>query len=89
MTPIIFHQANTQFKPPPDLHESQCMTIHAYRGQVISGSVDGAMIVVVAWKPNTFELAELVAGKPIFLSCIGGLPPHFLTTDFEAAIRPS
>ena len=89
MTPVSFPEANCNFKAPPDLEESQCMTIPAYKGIIERGSVEGAPIVVVAWKPSIEELEILKRGGPIFLSMLGGLPPHFLTTQFEEAIRPA
>lgn len=87
MIPVIFPQANARFGPPSDLDESQCMTIHAYLGKVVGCSIDGADQVITAWKPTADELALLNAGQPVFLSCIGGLPPHFITCDFESARR--
>lgn len=89
MTPTKFPQANTVFGPPEDLAESQCMKIHAFLGNVHGGSVDGSPIVVVAWLPTHEELNALNMGQPIFLSVLGGLPPHFLATSFEQAINPS
>lgn len=89
MTPINFPEANCKFSPPSDLEESQCMTIYAHRGEARGGSVDGSQLVIVAWKPDAAEMADIVAGKPIFLSVMGGLPPHFLTTDFKQANRPA
>lgn len=89
MTPTRFAEANTRFGPPSDLVESQCSTIWAYRGVVSGGSVDGCDFVVTAWKPSAEELKQLNAGNPVFLSCIGGLPPHFITTDFQQAVKPS
>lgn len=89
MNPIEFPQVNAEFRPPPDLDESQCMTIHAYKGKVVGGSVDGAAIVVVAWQPTAEEIELIRQGRPIFLSMLGGLAPHFLSLDFEHAIRPA
>lgn len=89
MNPCQFPQANARLGPPEGFAESQVMTIPAFIGQVASGSVDGATLVVVAWKPTSEELEQLNAGGAIYLSCIGGLPPHFLTTDFEQATRPA
>jgi hypothetical protein len=89
MTPTTFPEANASYGPPPDLTEAQCMTIPAYHGEAKSGSVDGVRIVVVAWQPSAEELQQLAAGKPIFISMIGGLAPHFLTTDFQQAIHPA
>ena len=89
MIAIDFPQSNTTFGPPKDLAESQCNTIRAYVAKIDRGSCDGAMLCVTAWKPDTLELARLVSGNPIYLTVIGGLPPHFITTDFEKAIRPA
>lgn len=89
MTPVHFTEVNTRFGPPPELEESQCMTIPAFVGSVTGGSCDGSSMVVVAWKPTEEELAELNAGNPIFVSMLGGLPPHFLTTSFALAKNPA
>jgi len=88
MTPVLFPQCNAAFGPPSDLDESQCATIPAYVGEVKRGSVEGSKIVVVAWLPTPEELAIIKAGGPIFLSMMGGLAPHFVTTSFEEAIAP-
>lgn len=88
MIPVTFEQSNCKFTPPPELVESQCMTINAYRGTVNGGNLDGSMVVVVAWKPSQQEIDDIVSGKPVLLSCIGGLPPHMIVTDFETAIHP-
>lgn len=89
MTPVQFPEVNSRFSAPPDLGESQVMTVPAYVGRVRGGSVDGAQVVVTAWKPSVEELAQLVAGKPLFLSFLGGLPPHFPTVDFHTATHPA
>lgn len=88
MTPIRFKEANRLFGPPPDLSDSQCNTIYAFQGKVEGGSVDGAALVVTAWRPSAEELEAINKGAPIFLSVIGGLPPHFICTDFQQAINP-
>lgn len=89
MTPIYFPEANFVFNPPPDLDESQCMKVHAHVCEVKQGSVDGVNIVVVAWQPDANDIAKIIAGQPIYLSVVGGLPPHFLTTNFYAATHPA
>ena len=89
MIPTDFPEANAKFGPPSDMAESQVKTIPAYVGQVSSGSVDGATLVVAAWKPTAEELKDLEAGKPVFISMLGGLAPHFLTTDFALATNPA
>ena len=89
MTPINFPEVNCKFTAPPDLEESQCMTIAAYRGWIQGGSVDGSPVVVVAWQPSDTEREMIAEGKPVFISMIGGLAPHFLAMSFEEAIRPA
>lgn len=89
MIPADFPEANASFRAPVDLEESQCATIPAYRGQVVGGSVDGCDLVVVAWRPTHAELTRINLGLPIFLTVIGGLPPHYLSTSFEEATHPA
>jgi hypothetical protein len=89
MQPADFPQANARFGPPPGLAESQVRTVPAHLAQVVSGSVDGARQIITAWKPTAEELQKLQNGALIYLSCLGGLPPHFLTTSFEEALRPA
>lgn len=89
MTPITFPEANASFKAPADLHENQVATIMAYCGPIPGGSMDGEKMVVVAWKPDAAELEALKAGAPVFLTTLGGLPPHFLTVDFHNATNPA
>lgn len=89
MTPVDFHEANAKYDAPSGFTKSQVVTIAAYQGYVQGGSLDGYHLTVTAWKPSTEELTELNAGKPVFLSFMGGLPPHFATTRFEQAIHPA
>ena len=88
MNPVKFPEANKCFTAPPGYEESQVMTIDAYVGKAEGGSCDGALVVVVAWQPSPEEIQAMQNGAPIFLSCIGGLPAHFLTTSFHAATHP-
>ncbi len=89
MSPVKFPEANVMFGPPPDLEESQCLRIPAFAGTVQGGSVDGLQMVITAWLPSAEEIEQLRHGKPIYLSFIGGLPPHFVTTDFNLASHPA
>lgn len=88
MQPINFPEANATFGPPKDM-EGRCDNIKAFCGHVEGGSNDGQKIVVTAWKPNTAEMEQLKRGQPIFISFVGGLPPHFVTTTFNQAIHPA
>lgn len=85
-----FPESNLRIGPPPDLEESQCHTIPAYRGQIQGGSCDGLPQIVVAWVPTAEELGAINAGKPIFLSFVcEGLPPHFPSMSFYQATHPA
>jgi len=81
MTPVVFDEANVVFGPPPGMSESQCASIPACAYEMIGGPLDGCRMVVVAWKPDAKDLEDLNKGSPVFLSVIGGLPPHYLTTS--------
>lgn len=85
MTPAEFPQCNTTFGPPSDMAESQVRTIPAYVGRVKDGSCDGAQMVVTAWFPDALDIVRLQQGHPIYLTFLGGLPPHVPTTSFEEA----
>lgn len=87
MIPENFDQANAIFRPPSDLTH-QCGAILAFKSVIETGSLEGSPLVVTAWKPSDLELAAILRGKPIFVSFLGGLPPHFVTTDFHAATHP-
>lgn len=89
MTPVGFPQANAVFGPPPGFAEQQVAPVYAFKSETRSGSCDGTMMVVTAWKPDERELQRLSAGEPIFLTVLGGLPAHMLTTSFEEATHPS
>ena len=89
MNPVKFPQANCRFGPPPDMSEAQVQTIYAYKDEAKKGSCDGSQMVVVAWKPDAHEIERINAGCPIFLTVLGGLPPHFITTDFRKAVNPA
>jgi hypothetical protein len=89
MTPTPFPEQNAIYGPPPDLEESQCRSIFAWHGQAMRGSCEGAKLIVVAWKPDERELEALIAGRPVFLSMLSGLMPHFLTTNFQEATNPA
>lgn len=72
------------FVAPQGMSLSQVGNIHAYRGTVRDcGGLDGADFVVTAWKPTPEDLKRLNEGGQVYLSVLGGLPPHFLSTSFR------
>lgn len=89
MIPHAFPECNITFTPPEGLDESQVMSIAAFTGGVKQGSIDGVPITVVAWTPTEHERKVLALGNPIYLTFIGGLPPHYPSTSFEEATHPA
>lgn len=89
MNPVDFPETNALFGPPNDLDASQVLSVPAYKGTVERGSLEGAVIVVTAWKPTPEEIVRIIAGQPIFLTFIGGLPPHYPSTCFHTATHPT
>ena len=85
MIPAAFSEANCMFKAPSDMDESQVLAISAFQGTVLGGNLDGCPFVVVAWTPTPEDLERLQNGQPVYLSMLGGLSPHFLTTSFPEA----
>jgi hypothetical protein len=78
--------ATARFSAPDGLDETQVAPIEAFLETVPSGNnLEGASMVVVAWKPSPEEIQDLIDGGQIYLSCLGGLPAHFLTTKFKEA----
>jgi len=71
------------------MDESQVQKAHTFDGEISGGTLDGSPMVVTAWKPNAAELEVLNAGGPVFLTFIGGLPPHRVSVLFETAIQPA
>lgn len=89
MIPVEFPECNKVFRPPSDMEESQVMSIPAYVGEVKQGSIDGVSLTVVAWIPTARERSIIALGNPIYLTFIGGLPPHYPSTSFEEATHPA
>jgi len=85
MKPANFPESNCVFGAPSDLDESQVLSIPAFTGTVIGGNLDGSRLVVVAWLPTPEEIEQLKTGAPVYLTMIGGLAPHFLSTTFQQA----
>jgi hypothetical protein len=75
---------NTDIGPPKGLEESQVHRVKAYQGTVPGPhAIEGLPFTAVAWKPSKEELQDLLNGGNVYLTVIGGLPPHFLTTNIE------
>lgn len=88
MNPTTFPEVNIRYSAPTGIDESQVMTIPAFVGETKSGSMDGVPMVVVAWLPTAEERSKIALGLPIFLTFIGGIPPHYPSMSFEEATHP-
>jgi hypothetical protein len=89
MIPTDFPESNCVFGAPSDLDASQVLSIPALAGKIRGGNLDGARFVAIAWKPTPEEIEQIKSGAPIFLSMLGGLAPHFLTTNITEAAYTS
>lgn len=89
MNPCNFPEANSVFHAPEDFEVEQVASIPAYQHEVQGGTCDGVQQVVVAWMPTPAEIAVILAGNPIYVSMLGGLSAHMVTTDFYAATHPA
>lgn len=73
----VDHATKQIFGAPRD-HEddvSPCETV------VTQSDTEQYVRVWVPWKLDEIELAHLARGGTIWLSTMGGLPPHFLTVQ--------
>ena len=89
MNPTSFPEVNTTFRTPAELSEQQVVPVRGYVHQVAGGSMDGACLCVTCWQPTQAEIESIMEGKPIFLSFLGGVPPHYPSMSFEEATHPA
>lgn len=87
MQPTKFDEMNIVFGPPDGYSEQHVRSVPAFSGQITIGPFEGTQIAITAWKPSPEELAELNRGAPVFISFIGGLPPHYVGTSFNQVLK--
>jgi hypothetical protein len=88
MIPTEFPESNKSFSAPQGTDESQVQAIRACVRERQGGTLDGSMMIIVAWRPSQEEIEQIRHGNPIYLTCLDGLPPHYLATTFEEALLP-
>jgi hypothetical protein len=91
MMPLEFAGTNVTFLIPDDLASNRTKA-RAIRGRVFQvgpGPLDGLAVAVVAYKPSALDVSRFLAGEPIYISFLGGVAPHYLSTTLEEAINPS
>jgi len=87
MKPDTFPGAGIDFTCPNGYSPSQIGTIKAMVTEVVGGNIDGDRLVTVAWRPDAADLERLNNGGLVFLHCVNGLLPHFLTTTLDGVIK--
>lgn len=85
MIPQEFEQSNVILGPPKGLNETHVKSLPMFRGETKQGPFEGGEFFVSVWKPTPLELEQLVEGGFVYLTMLGNVPPHVLTTSFEAA----
>ena len=91
MMPLEFQGTNVTFKLPNDLAGSKTKA-RPIRGRILlieKGPLDGLAVAVVAYKPTPLDVSRILAGEPIYISFLAGVPPHYLSTTLEDALKPS
>lgn len=84
---VKFPESNQMFGPPEGMTEDHVRQAWAFVGVVQGGPFDGCQLVVTAWRPTPDDLSRLSKDGLLYFTCLGGLPPHFLSTDFAEATR--
>jgi len=85
MNPTNFPETNATIGPPRGMSEAQCRQLRAFAAEMVAGPMDGAPVYVVAWQPTLPELERLIEGNPVFITMLGGVMPHYVSTSFEEA----
>lgn len=85
MIPTTFPQANGNHGAPKDVNEDNVRRMPSFTGNIQGGPFDGSQMVIVAWKPTLADLVNLNNGGCVFVSVIGQLSPHYVSSTFEEA----
>jgi hypothetical protein len=89
MKNVEFSEANRTIGAPAGFEETQVQPARVYCGIAEGGSCDGVPISVVAWQPTPEEILNIIGGGPIYVTMMGGVAPHFVTTSFDQATKPA
>jgi len=73
MTPIK-HQSNNVFVGPPKSWDDRGGRLRLPALHVTQGTVSGVKVMVSYWEPSPDEVAMLLAGGKLQLTCLGGQP---------------
>lgn len=79
MDPIDFEHSNVNFVKPEGWTDEQCQSLPVFKGV----TEDGFPLHISCWKPTELEIADIVAGKPIYLHVLFNvqMPVMLSTTD--------
>lgn len=77
MNPSDFDHSNREYVKPQGWTDEQCSSLHVFQGV----TEEGHPLIISCWKPTPEEIADLVAGKSVWLGILTGIqPPVWLTT---------
>lgn len=77
MNPIDFEHSNCLYVKPAGWTDEQCQSLATFKGV----NEDGHPLIISCWKPTELEIADIVAGKPVYLHVLTNIqPPVLLTT---------
>lgn len=78
MNPSDFDHSNKKYVKPEGWTDEQCSGLDVFQGV----NDDGHPLIISCWKPTPEEIADIVAGKPVWLGILTAVqPPVYLTTS--------
>lgn len=77
MFPTSFAESNTIAGPPDGIDPDQCQTISV----LATLNPQGVPIVISCWKLTAEELAEINKTGRVWLTCMSGMIPCYLTVE--------
>jgi hypothetical protein len=91
MMPLEFQGTNVTLLVPNDLiaMKTKARSVRGRILQVAKGPLDGLAVAVVAYKPSPLDISRLLAGEPIYISFLAGVPPHYVSATLDEAIKPA
>lgn len=75
MSPIPFRESNKTYHKPQGWTDEQCSDLHVWEGPVPIDANTAVNGIISCWMPTEEELADLNAGKPIFISVLSNVQP--------------
>lgn len=84
MNPTDFPYSNRTYVKPEGWTDEQCKTLETYQGI----NEDNHPLIISCWKPTPEEIADIVAGKPVWLHILTQVQPPVLLSTRDPFPRP-